>query len=249
MEESVKRAAERVEKDHTPLERLRGDAFSGGTVAVQHRRAKHMLWKDAMRTAQLLNLGEEVAWCHWWRYIADEEPPGALPFGGVEGTALEGLCCGFIWPKMVHGYGTSNLKYCYSCLKYDGVKRWLCPGCRDNRPRTDNMLVAHCMPGYCPALQRRFDEHWHTAELNRPPWFKEWAEDPRFADFEQWPTSWRSQQLERWYPGFLSGYHTRQLSAAQLAAHAAVDPWRARVTTLPDDMSFDARVREKRLAR
>ena len=92
VEESVKRAAERMEKDHTPLERLRGDAFSGGTVAVQHRRAMHRLWQDAMRTAQLLSLGEEVAWSHWWRYIADEETPGALPPGGVQGTAPEGLC-------------------------------------------------------------------------------------------------------------------------------------------------------------
>ena len=65
MEESVKRTAERMEKEDTPLERLRRDAFSGGTVAVQPRRAKHMLWKDAMRTAQLLNLGEEVAWVQW----------------------------------------------------------------------------------------------------------------------------------------------------------------------------------------
>ena len=99
-----------MEKDDTPLDRLRGHAFSGSTVAVQHRRAMHRLWQDAMRTAQLLDLGEEVAEGHWWRYIADEETPGALPPGGVQDTALEGRCCGFIWPKMVHGRGAVREK-------------------------------------------------------------------------------------------------------------------------------------------
>ena len=71
-------------------------------------------------------------------------------------TNLEGRCCGFIWRKIVHGAKTSDLKYCYSCLEYDGVKRWLYKGCRDDRKRQDS-LAAHCMPGHCPALLRRDD--------------------------------------------------------------------------------------------
>ncbi len=105
------------------------------------------------------------------------------------------------------------------------------------------------MPGYCPALARRFDATWHAAVLNRPLWFKRWAADARFANFEQWTTAGRASQLDRWYPAFLAGYHTRQLSAAQLGSRAAVDPCRARATTLPDDISFAARVREGRPAR
>ena len=149
----------------------------------------------------------------------------------------------------MHGRPTSDLKYCHSCLKLDKVRRWLCPGCRDDRPVADNEFVAQCMPGYCPALQRLCDPLWHTAEHNRPQWFKEWTEDPRFANFEQWPVWKRAEQLEYWHPGFLGGHHTRQLSEAQWAAHSAVDPWRARVTTLPDDVSFHTRVREARRAR
>ena len=105
VDESVKRAAACVEKDDRALERLRGHGICAGKDAVQHRRAKHMFWKNAMRTEQLLNLDEEVAWGQWWRYIADEETLGALPPRGVQGTALESRCCSFIWPKMVHGRG------------------------------------------------------------------------------------------------------------------------------------------------
>ena len=224
--------------------RLRGDAFSGGRHAVAERGAMHRLWKDGMKTAQLLDLGAEVARSHWWLYRQEEEDeaPGALPPGGVQGTYLEGLCCGFIWPKMVRGERTNNLKYCYACNKHDNVKRWLCPGCRDTRP-ISGPDVAHCMPGYCPALARRFDGTWHTAELKRPQWFKEWAEDARHANFKQWNTGRRVEQLHRWYPGFLAGHHTHQLSEAQREARSAVDPWRARATTLTDDSSLSNRVR------
>ena len=59
--ESARRAAERMERQSTPLERLRGDAFSGGRSSIKERRAKHRYWKAAMKAAQLLYLGKEVA--------------------------------------------------------------------------------------------------------------------------------------------------------------------------------------------
>ena len=150
---------------------------------------------------------------------------------------------------MVHGKRFNDMKYCYSCLKYDGVKRWLCHGCRDDRRREDP-LAAHCMPGYCPAMAQKFDPTWHgAAELKRPQWFKEWAEDDRFTNFAQW-TSWdRQRQLDRWYRGFLGGRLTQDLADAQRASHSAVDPWRAQRTTLPDDNSFYTTVREGRASR
>ena len=73
---------------------------------------------------------------------------------------------------------------------------------------------------------------------------------------EKIAASWNSSsgpplgELCSWRCGILvSDYQTRELSAAQLAAHSAVDPWRARVAALPDDMSFSSRVRAGRLAR
>ena len=64
-----------------------------------------------------VDYGAEVARSHWWLYRqeGEDEAPGALPPGGVQGTYLEGLRCGFIWPKMVRGERTNNLKYCYAC--------------------------------------------------------------------------------------------------------------------------------------
>ena len=58
--ESARRAAERMERQSTPLERLRGDAFSGGRSSIKERRAKHRYWKAAMKAAQLLHHGKEV---------------------------------------------------------------------------------------------------------------------------------------------------------------------------------------------
>ena len=245
--ESVKRYETRIEIQDTPMQRLRGDSFTGGTIAVQQRRAKHKLWKDAMKTAQLLNLSREVARCHGWLYCRDEVgAPGALPPGGVEGTYLDGRCCGFIWPKMVHGKRTADLKYCSSCFKYDGVKRWLCIGCRDNRDRS-TPDVAHCMPGYCPAFARQFDANWHTAELNRPQWFQQWAgPGMRGEDFEHWTTPERETQLNYWYRDFFKCRLTQALSDAEQISNSALDPFRNRNTHLPDATSFSNRIHQVR---
>ena len=71
--ESARRAAERMERQSTPLERLRGDAFSGGRPSIKERRAKHRYWKEAMKAAHLLHLAKEVAYYHVWHCCGDEK--------------------------------------------------------------------------------------------------------------------------------------------------------------------------------
>ena len=59
--ESARRAVERTKRHSAPLERCRGDAFSGGRSSIIERHEKHRYWKEAMRAAHWLNLGKEVA--------------------------------------------------------------------------------------------------------------------------------------------------------------------------------------------
>ena len=245
-EESERRARDREARLNTPEQRLRGDAFSGGMAAVQHRRHMHMVWKDGMRAATWLGLGPQIAESHSWLYVPDQAYPGALPPEGVRGTTLEGRCCGFIWPKMVHGAPSDDLKYCALCYALDRVRRPLCPGCRDNRRRA-NPDEALCAPGFCPAHERRYNADWHAAEHNRPWWFAQWAY--RHPNFEQWPVPWRIAVLEEWHPGFIRGRQTQQLEAAQRVSRAGVDPTRRSPTILPDDTSISSRVMRERPAR
>ena len=44
----------------------------------------------------------------------------------------------------------------------------------------------------------------------------------------------------------LAGRLTQELADAQRASHSAVDPWRKRETTLPDDNRFFTKVRQER---
>ena len=75
------------------------------------------------------------------------------------------------------------------------------------------------MPGFCPAMARKFDPTWFGAELKRPQWFKDWSD--WYTGFESWSISQRSIQLEKWHPDFLDGWHTHELSKAyQKAGHA-----------------------------
>ena len=84
--ETVRRTAERMERQSTPLEHLRDDAFSDGRPSIKQRRARHRYWKAAMKAAQLLHLSKEVFFYHLWHYRGDEKPdpppelyrPGAL---------------------------------------------------------------------------------------------------------------------------------------------------------------------------
>ena len=248
-DESERRARERRERLGTPLQRLRGDSFSGGSESVEFRRQKHQTWKAGMQAATLLGLDKEIARTHNWHYIPEEKSPGALPPGGVTGTELEDRCCGFIWPKMVHGEHVDNLnetlKYCVTCLKLDGRKRWLCHGCRDNRPlRYPDQ--ANCMPGYCPAHERRYNADWHSqaSERKRPPWFKKWVQQN--PDFQRWSVARRSVTLDKWFRGFIEGRHTQQHSAAQRASRTGVDPWRSTATFVPYESSIASRVMRER---
>ena len=59
--ESAGRAAERMKRHSAPLERCRGDAFSGGRSSIIERHEMHRYWKAAMKAAHLLHLGKEVA--------------------------------------------------------------------------------------------------------------------------------------------------------------------------------------------
>ena len=186
-----------------------------------------------MTTAQLFGLVQLVAKNHKWVYLR-EDVPGALPPKG-----LGWKCCGFIWPNLVHGVQSYDLKYCHACYKLHGVTRWLCRFCRDDRERSDP-YEAECMAGYCPAKAREHNANWHAA--GSPPWwFRQWK--AHHPDFAQWDSESRQALLDNWYPGFLEGRLTRELSLAQWFANSSVDPSRSRRPTLPDDSSFYTRVR------
>ena len=146
----------------------------------------------------------------------------------------------------MHGIYDEDMKYCHACLVLNDVKRWLCPGCRDNRAMS-GPYSAMCYPGYCPAVEVSNNRTWHTAERNRPPWFTRWADENDFN--ETWTISKRTVVLERWCEGFMDGDVTERLSDAQKEAKTGLNVMRNQPTTLPDDNSFFSLMRAEEPAR